>query len=112
MTDLRPLGAEPEEEIISAPLDEIREHVALFMDARARRREAQAEEDEERDIIRGYLDEAGAEFGSVKGKLVVRDRTMIVNRFSKKDLAKDHPDLVDKYTKPNEERRMELIEDE
>ena len=112
MTGLAPLNEPVEDEVIAAPLDEIREHVALFMDARERRREAQAEEDEERDIIRGFLDEYGAEFGSVGGKIVVRDRSMTVRRFNKKALAKDHPDLVDRYTQPNEERRMEVVTDD
>lgn len=114
MTDgLTPLYAdlEPEEEIIAAPLDDIREWERKFKDARQRRREAQEEEDEAKEVIKEYLDEYGAEFGSVNGKITLRYRTMEVRRFNKKKFAKDHPDLVERYTEANEERRMEVVED-
>lgn len=110
MTDLAPLNAPAEEEIIAVSLDEIREWEKRFKNARARRREAQEEENEAKEILAEYLGDA--EFGSVGGQVTLRYRRMTVRRFDKKEFAKDHPDLVDKYTKANEERRMEVVEDE
>lgn len=109
--ELQPLNA-PEEDVIAAPLDEIREWERKFKDARERRREAAEEEEEAKEVIREYLDAQGAEFGSINGHITLRYRTMTVRRFNKKKFAKDHPDLVDSYTEANEERRMEVVEDE
>lgn len=109
--DLQPLNEAVEEEIYAAPLDERREWVKKFLDARARRRAAQEEEDEAKEVIRDLLDEAGAEFGSVGGQVVLRYRTMSVRRLNTKKLRNDHPELADAYTNENEERRMEVIDD-
>lgn len=108
--DLSPLNAPAEEEVIALPLDEIREWERRFRDARQRRREAQEEEDEAKEVLTDYLGDA--EFGSVAGKITLRYRSMTVRRFNKKKFAKDYPDLVDKYTEANDERRMEVIEDD
>lgn len=111
MSELMPLGA-VDEEVIAVPLDEIREWEKRFKDARARRREAQEEEDEAKEVIKEYLDASGAEFGSVGGKITLRYRSMTVRRFNTKKFRKAHPDLADAYTDENEERRMEVIDDE
>lgn len=112
MTDLQPLNAPAEEEVIAAPLDEIREWEARFRDARRRRREAAEEEEEAKQVLKDYLDAAGAEFGSVGGHITVRYRTMSVRRLNTKKLRKDYPELAEAYTEENEERRMEVVEDD
>ena len=111
MSELMPLGA-VDEEVIAAPLDEIREWERKFRDARARRRAAQEEEDEAKEVIKEYLDAAGAEFGSVNGRITLRYRSMEVRRFNTKKFRKAFPDLADEFTDTNEERRMEVVEDE
>jgi predicted phage-related endonuclease len=107
--DLQPLNA-AEEEIVAVSLDEIREWERKFKDARERRRAAQEEEDEAKEVLADFLGDA--EFGTVNGKITLRYRTMTVRRFNKKKFAKAHPDLVDRYTDANEERRMEVVDDD
>jgi predicted phage-related endonuclease len=109
MSELMPLGA-VDEEVIAVPLDEIREWEKRFKDARQRRREAQEEEDEAKEVLKEYLGDA--EFGSVGGKITLRYRSMSVRRFNTKKFRKVHPDLADEFTEENEERRMEVIEDD
>lgn len=109
MSELQPLGA-PEEEIIAVPLDEIREWEKRFRDARRRRREATEEEEEAKEVLKEYLGDA--EFGSVGGQITLRYRSMTVRRFNTKKFRKAHPDLADAFTDENEERRMEVVEDD
>lgn len=109
MTDLQPLNA-PEEEVIAAPLDEIREWEALFKQARSKRKYWQEREDEAKEMIVDFLGDA--EFGSVAGQITLRYRRMEVGRFNTKKFRKAHPELAEEFTDVREERRMEVVEDE
>ena len=109
MTDLQPLNA-PEEEIIAAPLDEIREWEAKFREARSKRKYWQEVEDEAKEMITDYLGDA--EFGSVGGQITLRWRRMEVGRFNTKKFRKQSPELAEEFTDVREERRMEVIEDD
>lgn len=112
MTDLQPLNPAADEEVLAVALDEIREWERKFRNARARRREAQDEENEAKEVLREFFDESGAEFGSVGGRITLRYRRMDVRRLNTKRLRKDHPDLAEAYTDTNEETRMEVVEDD
>lgn len=72
--------------------------------------DAKARADEVRDVILGQLKAAGSEYGvDGAGERLVHAKTIVSKRFDKAGLAKDRPDLVDRYTVTAESVRLDIL---
>ena len=91
-------------------LDPLADWVAAFERAADLEKQAKEKKEEYRAMIAAYLEEQGAEYGSVKGKIRVRWRTIVSNRFNTKKFKAENPEIAAKYTDEATSNRMELID--
>jgi predicted phage-related endonuclease len=100
-----------EQEAIVAEIDDISDRVAAYKKMKKVAKEAEARAEEYRKEIASYLESKEAEYGTIGGKLAMRWRTIVTNRFDTKKFRKQNPDVADMYTVTSETHRLEVIEE-
>lgn len=99
-----PWGAPAGED--TEPIDDLASWVDLMAKAKAKVKQAQEMADMAKAKITERLGDKTQ--GTVGGKVVATYNWIDSTYFDKKKLAAEHPDLVEKYTRPNPSRRFEL----
>jgi predicted phage-related endonuclease len=87
-------------------LDDLRAQVELLKWAKARKAEIADVEATARAAVEAALGDSEA--GTVDGELAVTWRTRKVRRLNQKALKEAHPDIVEEFTAPNEQRYFEV----
>lgn len=101
-----------EEELATAPLDPMADMVAAYVKAKELEKQAKERAEFYRAEIASYLEDKGAEYGTIKGKVAIRWRTVISNRFDTKSFRKDQKELAEAYTVASESQRMEIVDND
>lgn len=103
------LTAAAEPEVTKVPLDGLSDLVKQFETARDLEAQAKAKKEEYRAMIAAYLEDQGAEYGTIKGRLAVRWREINATKWDGKRFKADHPELAAQYTVENPYMKMEMI---
>jgi predicted phage-related endonuclease len=107
--DLTPIDQAIVEEYAVTPADVIKDRIAAIAKLKEAEKAVKAKIEEHRTEIASYLENQGAEYGTVDGQIRVRWRTIEGTRIDAKALRSKMPEIAEAFTIPTEQHRLELI---
>jgi predicted phage-related endonuclease len=100
-----------DEDMIVTPLDSLADWVKRFETARDLEKQAKDKKEEARSMIAAYLEEQGAEYGSIKGRIAIRWRTITKRAFDTKKFKAENPQIAEDYIRESSYNQMEVVTD-
>jgi predicted phage-related endonuclease len=100
------------EEVSVAEMDHLADWLKKYLEAKHLEAEAKARKEEFKQMITSYLEDQGAEFGSIGGKIKTRWRRIEQARIDTKRLRKELPAVAEEYENISVSHRLEVDEDE